>query len=143
MTLEEKKQGLLLHATAYLDKHKILKVLTPTGLVTFIAKYSASPKNHLYPLTIPYLFGEWIYQSDSRKEIYPLIDGSSVDPLHDLKTTFLNLTMASQIAKDLLLTQLPGKCAAITLPLSFAYLQKIAQCKSPEMLICSFRLKLL
>lgn len=143
MDHEEKKPGLLLQTTPYLEKHKILKVLTQSGLVTLIAKYSTSSKNALFPFTIPFLYGEWIYRYNLKKEIYPLIDGSLIDPLNDLKTSFTRLTAASQIAKDLLQTQMPGKCATSALALAVAFLQKISQSQTPEMLLCSFRLKLL
>jgi len=128
---EEKTTGLLLQAIPYLSK-KIIKVLTPEGLLTFITKKKA--------LT-PFLYAEWIYTK--KKEIHPLHDDTLLDDLSLIKQDFARLTAAGRMAQDLLRTQLPGKPAIEALTLTLACFRKLPLFSDPSHLAAIFRLKLL
>lgn len=129
--MEEKTPGLLLQSIPYLDQKKILKIFTPEGLVSLFAKTST--------LT-PFCIAEWVYQK-TEKELYPLKEAALLDPLSALRQSYPIITAAGSIAKDLLRSQLPGKKAPALYQLACLYLKKIPL--APEILVASFRLKLL
>ncbi len=137
--MEEKKtEGLLLQAIPYLGSKKILKVLTiESGIVSLMAKTKS-----LLPFTNPFLIAEWVYKRGN-KEIHSLVDATLRNDLSCLRTDFAILSAAGQIAQDLLRSQYPEKEGGGLYALSIAYLQKLPQFKSPEVLVASFRLKLL
>jgi len=135
---EEKTAGLLLHSIPYLGNKKILKVLTPEGLLSFI-----SGKKNLTALTIPFAWAEWVYSTKNKKEIHPLQDGTILDDLSILKQNYATLSIAGQMAKDLLRTQMPGKPATEALTLTLACFRKLHLFAEPAILLAAFRLKLL
>lgn len=136
--MEEKTTGLLLQAIPYLERQKILKVLTAEhGLLTLIGDRKISSI-----LSSPFVFAEWVYKTSSRP-MYPLKDGTLLDDLRTIKENFSRLAAAGQIASDLLRTQLPGKNAAEPLVLALACLRKLALFAQPTLLNAAFRLKLL
>ena len=125
----EKTQGLLLHSIPYLGSKNILKVFTPHfGLLTLIGK-----ENHS-----PFCIAEWIFKK-SQKEIYSIQESALLDPLLSLRQTFETISIAGKLAQDLLRTQLPNKHGPYDL--ACAYLRKLHL--RPQMLLASFRLKLL
>ena len=129
--MEEKTPGLLLQAIPYLGQKKILKVFTPLGLISLFAKTSQ--------LT-PFCIAEWVYQK-TEKELYPLSDTTLLDPLSELRQSYNLLTAAGTMAKDLLRSQLPNKGSPELYQLACLYFKKLPA--SPDMLVASFRLKLL
>jgi recombinational DNA repair protein (RecF pathway) len=134
----EKITGLLLQSIPYLGQKKILKILTPeNGLLSCFATKRIDPI-----LTTPFLLGEWVYMKNQR-DIHPLIDATLIDDLSALKVNYQHLTTAGQIAQDLLRTQLPGKVAHEPLSLALACLRKLPLFQEPEILLATFRLKLL
>lgn len=126
---EEKTQGLLLQSIPYLGKKKILKVLTPQGLLTLMAKSTS--------LT-PFCIAEWVYRK-TQKEIFSLVDSTLLDPLLHLRESYSLLSTAGSMAQALLRTQLPNKPAPFAL--ACAYLKKLPL--NPPILSASFTLKLL
>lgn len=135
-----KTEGILLQAIPYLGKQRILKVLTPEeGLLTLMLKASFKQAP---ALSSPFCIAEWVYRK-GQKEIYPLVDGSVVDPLLDLRKNYDTLRAAGTIAQDLLHSQLPSKQAHHLYPLVCAYFRKIPTFSQPALLVASFRLKLL
>lgn len=135
---EEKTEGLLLQAIPCLGSQKILKVLTREGgLISLIAK-----KKSLLPMTNPFLIAEWIYKK-GKGEIHHLVDASLSHDFSDLRCDFATIAAAGQIAQDLLRSQYPEKAGSGPYLLTTAYLQKLPHFSSPEILISSFRLKLL
>jgi DNA repair protein RecO len=137
--MEEKKtEGLLLQAIPYLGNQKILKVLTAEdGIVSLMAKTKS-----LLPFTNPFLIAEWVYKKGNR-EIHSLVDATLCNNLSNLRTNFETLSSAGQIAQDLLRSQYPEKIGRGPYALSVAFLQKLPQFAFPEVLVASFRLKLL
>lgn len=135
---EEKTVGLLLQAIPYLGNKKILKVLTPDGLQTFI-----SGNKHLGLITTPFVWAEWVFQVKDKKDLHALIDGSLLDDLEGVKENYQGLITAGQMAKDLLRTQLPGKTAVEVLTLTLACFRKLYLFSHPRVLLAAFRLKLL
>ena len=134
---EEKTIGLLLQSTPYLNNKKILKVLSPDGILSFISGKAISPS-----LTTPFAWAEWLYTKD-KKEIHALKDGTMLDDLANLKEDYDRLSAAGQIAKDLLRTQQPGKPAHEAVTLALACLRKLHLFTAPQVLVATFRLKLL
>ena len=136
--MEEKTTGLLLQAIPYLERQKILKVLTAEhGLLTLVGDRKTSSI-----LSSPFVLAEWVYKTSARS-MYPLKDGTLLDDLRSLKENFSRLTSAGQMASDLLKTQLPGKNAAEPLDLTLACLRKLPLFTQPMVLNATFRLKLL
>jgi recombinational DNA repair protein (RecF pathway) len=128
----EKTEGLLLHAIPYLGRKQILKVFTPhQGLLTFATSLSPAP----------FCFAEWVYRHAEHLEIYSLLDFTLTDPLLALRSDYPTLTAAGQIARDLLHTQFPHKQAPELYALARLYLKKLSL--APDLLVASFRLKLL
>jgi recombinational DNA repair protein (RecF pathway) len=134
---EETTIGLLLQAIPYLSNKKILKVLTPEGIMSFI-----SGKKNLTSLTTPFIWAEWVF-TRSKKEIFPLNDGTMLDDLASLKENYGRLSAAGQIANDLLKTQMPGKDASEPITLALACLRKLSLFSETKVLVAAFRLKLL
>lgn len=135
---EEKTPGLLLQAIPYLGQQKILKIFTPgSGLISMVSK---RVKNTA--LVSPFCLAEWVYKKGNR-DIYPLVDGSLIDGLYDLRKSYESLSAAGLIAQDLLRTQMPGKQSHELFALSCALFQKLPSFKHPEILVALFRLKML
>lgn len=136
--MEETSRGILLSATPYLGQKKILKVFTAEfGLMTLMAKSSKQTQ-----LTAPFCIGEWVYRK-SQREIYPLVDGSLLDPLDTIRSSYDILTGAGAMANDLLRSQLPLKPSLKLYDLLSLYLRKIAESSHPHSIAASFRIKLL
>jgi DNA repair protein RecO len=139
---EVKTQGLLLQTLPYLETHRILKVLTPEGLVSLMAKSAASPKAGWQSLTTPFLMAEWVYEVGHR-DLASLKDGTILEEFPAIKRSFDALSCAGQIAQALLQTQLPGKRAEMPLALGVASLRKMSLFQNPKILLAAFRLRLL
>lgn len=136
--MEEKTTGLLLQTIPYLKGQRILKILTPEqGLVTLLAYQKITAA-----LTTPFVWAEWVYTS-SHRAMVPVKDGTLLDDLRALKENFARLSVAGQIANDLLRTQMPGKAASEPLELALACLRKLPLFEEPRVLGAAFRLKLL
>jgi len=135
--MEEKTEGLLLQAIPYLGHQKILKVFTPeTGLLSFIVK-----QKKLSQLS-PFLVAEWVYRN-GKEDIHLLKDLTLLNDLLDLRESYKILSLAGQMAKDLLRSQFPAKQGKDLYQLTLAYLEKLPTFSQPETLAASFRLKLL
>src|SRR5580700_7758836 len=127
--IEEKSPGLLLQAIPYLGQKKILKVFTPDfGLISLISQRVRNSA-----LVSPFCLVEWVYKKKNG-EIYSLVDGSLIDGLYNLRTSYKALTTAGQIAQDLLRTQMPGKSSVELFALTTAIFQKIDSFDHPEIL---------
>jgi recombinational DNA repair protein (RecF pathway) len=136
--MEEKTTGLLLQTIPYLKGQRILKILTPEqGLVTLLAYQKIPPA-----LATPFVWAEWVYTSSNRP-MHSLKEGTLLDDLRALKENFARLSVAGQIASDLLKTQMPGKSASEPLTLALACLRKLSIFEEPRVLGAAFRLKLL
>jgi DNA repair protein RecO len=134
--MEERSPGLLLQATAYLGKQKILKVLTPgVGLISLLAKTVKDSS-----LTSPFCLAEWVYKK-GQKDLHLLIDASLISGLPDLRKSYQTLCAAGQIAQDLLRTSMPGVYSPELFTLASSIFQKMASFDHPEVLILLFRLK--
>src|SRR3989338_2186460 len=136
--MEEKTEGILLHALPYLGHQKILKVFTPEGgLVSLIAK-----SRSLTPLTAPFLVAEWVYKK-GKEDLHLLKEASLLHSLGALRDSYSALLAAGAIAQDLLRSQFPGKKGTGLYALTLAYLKKLSTSAQPPILVASFRLKLL
>ena len=135
---EEKTVGLLLQSIPYLGNKKILKVLSPDGILSLI-----SGKKSLSRITTPFVWAEWVYQVKDKKELHSLHDGTLLDELAGVKENYEGLMTAGQMANDLLKTQMPGKPAVEALTLTLACLRKLPLFTHPRVLLAAFRLKLL
>ncbi len=135
---EEKTVGLLLQALPYLGNKKILKVLSPEGMLSFM-----SGKKNLTTITTPFAWAEWVYHVKDKKDLHSLQDGTLLDDLAGVKENYEGLITAGQMAKDLLRTQMPGKTAVEALTLTLACFRKLHLFTHPRVLLAAFRLKLL
>ena len=133
--MEEKKiEGLLLQVVPYLGSSKILKLLTPDGLLTLMSKKKESPT--------PFLKAHVVYTSKG-KEVHPLKDFSPEDPFDALKTSFQLVDIAGKIARAALKTQKAGTNSQGIYALTLAYFKKLSSINNPENLLYSFYLKTL
>ena len=135
---EEKNKGLLLQTIPYLGSSRILKVFTrEAGLISLFTK-----TKNLGSLGSPFCIGEWIYKG-GKGDIYTLQDASLIDPLLDLRHSFASISSAGSMAQDILRSQLPEQASPPLYDLLGGYFKKLAQFSQPEILVISFRLKLL
>lgn len=135
--MEEKTEGLLLQAIPYLGHQKILKVFTPeAGLLSFIVK-----QKKLSQLS-PFLVAEWVYRN-GKEDLHLLKDLTLLNDLLHLRESYEILSLAGQMAKDLLRSQWPAKQGKDLYHLTLAYLEKLSTFSQPGTLAASFRLKLL
>lgn len=135
---EEKTEGILLQTIPYLGQKKILKILSQNdGLLSLFVQN----RSHL-PFTNPFLIAEWVYSRKS-SAIHSLKDVSLLQDLSDLRIHYETLNHAGQIAQDILRTQLSEKKGHGPYALVTAYLSKLPHVANPEVLVASFRLKLL
>lgn len=135
---ETKSEGLLLQTIPYLGTGRILKIFTrESGLISLFTK-----KKNLGSLGSPFCIGEWIYKKGST-DLHPLKDASLIHPLLELRTSFHLLSTAGSIAQDILKSQLPITSPHHLYELLISYFKKLPQFKHPEILLISFRLKLL
>ncbi len=137
--MEKKKtEGILLSASTYLERQKILKVFTSQeGLITLFAK-----KTSFASLYSPFLIGEWVYEQKTT-DLYLLKDASLIQDLSDLRQNYAALLSAGKIAQNLLKSQLNGKPSPLLYALTAKYFEKLQTFPKPENLAASFDLKLL
>ena len=133
----EKQEGILLQAIPYLEIHRILKVFTPDGLISLMAKHvKATAAAH----TVPFCRAEWVYRK-TQTEIQSIKDATLIDPLSALRKNSETLFAAGSIASDLLRSQFPHRPSQELYNLLLAYLQNLP--RNPVAIAQSFRLKLL
>lgn len=135
--MEEKIHGILLSAIPYLGNARILKVFTAgCGLVSLIAKGK-------WPgCTTPFCEAEWVFRR-GKEEIHRLKDVTLLESFSELKSDFSVLSAAGTIAGELLRSQFPSKKGDGLYSLVFSYFKKLPSFQRPEILVASFRLKLL
>ncbi len=138
--MEKKKtEGILLSASTYLGKQKILKIFTLNhGLISLFAK-----KTTLAQLYSPFLIGEWIYEQKITTDLHRLQDASLINDLSDLRQNYKVLIYAGKMAQNLLQSQLPEKESPLLYTLTVKYFEKLSTFAKPENLAASFVLKIL
>lgn len=133
----ERQPAILIQSTPYLDHGHILKAFSQNrGLLSFLSKKKSL--SYLAPFSI----AECVYKV-GKTDLHLLLDGSLIDSLLNLRSSYAILSAAGSIANDLLRSQLPGKSSPDLFALVQSYLKQLPQFPEPRILTASFRLKLL
>ncbi len=143
MPIEETHEGLVLRSLDYKDRQKIITLFTPNrGVISLIVKGITRKKNHLLTLTSPFTRAEYHFFI-GRTDLYTFRDGTPLKTHQHLRSNLSHIASATDIAKALLASQLPGKPAPALYALTLAYLEHLSSFTDPTPLTTSYLLKLL
>ena len=81
---EEKTEGIVLRSQDYKERHRIITLFTPLGLISLIVKGISRKNSHLLTLTTPFSHGEYIYRQ-GRSDLFRFHDGAVLDDHFDLR----------------------------------------------------------
>lgn len=139
---EEKTEGIVLKAMDYKERHRIITLFTPQGLMSLIVRGISRKNARLLSLTTPFCLGEYLYRKGS-SELMGFRDGSIIDDHLGLRQELKSLQVAGALANAILTSQMPGKSAPSLYALYKSYHKQIPHFSDPHILLASFYLKLL
>ena len=142
---EEKTDGIVLRSQDYKERHRIITLFTPEGLMSLIVRGISRKNARLLSLTTPFCHGEYHYIK-GRSELMFFRDGSVIDDHLHLRQSLKALQTAGSLAHAILSSQMAGKPAPALFALYKSYHGQVAQFNlenDPEILLSSFYLKLL
>ncbi len=136
--MEEKTEGIILQTVPYLSKGAIVKIFSPSGLISFFVKHiSTKKRSYLMPLSQI----EIVYRK--KEGLYLALDLSLVNHNLELRHSFECMDAAGKMVKALITSQMQEKSAPDLYLLLDVYLKKLPSFQSPGTLLDSFLLKLL
>ena len=139
----EQTNAITLQSIAYKDRQKITTLFTEEkGLITVIVKNLSSKKPHLLTFTTPLCLSNIIYKK-SKSDIYLYHDSHIIEEHLFLRKKLENITVAFDMVKAVLKSQLPHKQNPHLFLLFVKYLKKIDENYCLNTLYSSFILKLL
>lgn len=139
---EEKTEGIVLRSQDYKERHRIITLFSPLGLISLIVKSISRKNAHLLTLTTPFSHGEYIYLQ-GRSDLLRFHDGTVLDDHLDLRQHLKLLQTAGALANAILTSQMIGKPAPALFALYKSYHKQICCFDDPAPLLASFYLKLL
>jgi DNA repair protein RecO (recombination protein O) len=139
---EEKTEGIVLRSQNYKERHRIITLFSPQGLISLIVKSISRKNARLFTLTTPFNHGEYIYRQ-GRSDLFLFYDGSVLDDHLDLRQNLRSLQTAGALANAILTSQMFGKPAPALFALYKSYHKQIRSFDDPAPLLASFYLKLL
>ena len=107
---EEKTEGIVLRSQDYKERHRIVTLFTPQGLISLIVRNISRKNTRLLSLTTPFSHGEYLYQR-GRSELLSFRDGTLLDGHLDLRHTLKALQTAGSLAHAILSSQMASKPA--------------------------------
>jgi DNA repair protein RecO (recombination protein O) len=138
----EKTEGIVLRSQDYKERHRIVTLFTPQGLISLIVRGISRKNARLLTLTTPFCQGEYHYASGA-SELRVFKDGSVINDHYGLRKDLKTLQAAGSIASAILTSQMPGKPSPALFVLLKSYQAQVPLFTDPEVLLASFYLKLL
>ena len=139
---EEKTEGIVLRSQDYNERHRIITLFSPLGLISLIVKNISRKNARLLILTTPFSHGEYLY-SQGRSDLFKYHDGSLLDDHLGLRQNLKSLQAAGALANAILTSQMAGKPAPALFTLYKSYHKQVCSFDDPAPLVASFTLKLL
>jgi DNA repair protein RecO (recombination protein O) len=139
---EEKTEGIVLRSQDYQERHRIITLFSPQGLISLIVKGISHKNARLLTLTTPFSYGEYIYRQ-GRSDLFHFYDGTVLDDHFDLRQNLRSLQTAGALANAILSSQMTGKPAPALFVLYKSYHKQICSFDDSSPLLASFYLKLL
>jgi DNA repair protein RecO (recombination protein O) len=139
---EEKIEGIVLRSQDYKERHRIITLFSPHGLISLIVKGISRKNARLLALTTPFSHGEYVCRQ-GRSELWNFLDGSLLNDHLTLRQSLKSLQAAGALANAILVSQMAGKPAPALFALYKSYHRQVPQFDDPEPLLASFYLKLL
>lgn len=139
---EEKTEGIVLRSQDYKERHRIITLFSPQGLISLIVKGISRKNARLLTLTTPFNHGEYIF-CQGRSDLFRFHDGTILNDHLDLRQNLRSLQAAGALANAILTSQMIGKPAPALFALYKSYHKQIRGFDDPAPLLASFYLKLL
>ena len=139
---EEKTEGIVLRAQDFKERHRIITLFTPQGLISLIVKNISRKNTRLLSLTTPFCHGEYHFRRNN-SELLRFHDGSLIDEHLNLRQSYSTLQAAGALAHAVLTSQMPGKPSPALFVLYKSYHKQVPCFSDPAALLSSFYLKLL
>ncbi len=136
-------EGIVLKAFNLGDYDRVMTVFSKNdGLMKLVVKKGSHPKWAQPALTMPLTCVEYYY-APAKHEIFRFHEGHVLNNYLPLRQKLEYLEAASHLVQGLLSTQFLGKPAPLLYQLFAFYLNKIPTASNPQILVNSFRLKLM
>jgi DNA repair protein RecO (recombination protein O) len=139
---EEKIEGIVVRAQDYKERHRIITLFSPQGMLSLIVKGISRKNARLLTLTTVFSYGEYIYRT-GRSELFLFLDGTVLSTHLALRQNLQFLQTAGALANAILASQMAGKPAPALFTLYKSYHAQVPSFKNPAPLLASFYLKLL
>jgi DNA repair protein RecO len=139
---EERTEAIVLRSQDFKERHRIITLFSPQGLISLIVKNISKKNTRLLTLTTPFCYGEYLYRIGA-SELFTFQDGTILNPHLELRQSLTSLETAGNLAHAILSSQFPGKPALPLFLLYRSYHQQTASFNSPATLLASFYLKIL
>lgn len=139
---EEQTEGIVLRSQDFKERHRLITLFTPHGLINLIVKGISRKNAHLLSLTTPFCHGEYHYFR-SHSELLQFRDGTVLDDHFNLRQNFNALQTAGTLAYAILTSQMPGKPSPFLFALYKSYHKQTLRFDASFSFLASFYLKLL
>ncbi len=139
---EEKTEGIVLRSQDYKERHRIITLFTPQGLVSLIVRGISRKNTRLLSLTTPFCQGEYLYRRGT-SDLFSFRDGTVLNDHFGLRQSLKSLQIAGSLANAILSSQMPGKPSPALFVLYKSYHSQVPHFHDPAVLLASFYLKLL
>lgn len=140
---ERQAEGIVLRTINYGEYDRILSVFTKEqGILSLFVKGGNRSKKGALALCSPLAHAEFIYRP-GRKDMDYFVEGRLLTSPQQLRTDYNCLEAACSLAQALSKSQFPHKAAPQLFSLFLYYLQRLPGVSDPQVIVDSFRLKLL
>ncbi len=141
--MEEKTvEGIVMRSQDYKERHRIITLFTPEGLMGLIVRGISRKNARLLLLTTPFCHGQY-HLIRGQTELLSFRDGTVLNDHLPLRQSLKAIQTAGSFASAILASQMPGKSAPALFALYKSYLGQVPHFSDPEVLLASFYLKLL
>ena len=122
---EEKTEGIVLRSQDYKERHRIITLFSPHGLISLIVKSISRKNARLLSLTTPFCHGEYIYRQGSPSSSVSMTAPSSMTTLLCAKAS-IPCKPPAALANAILTSQMPGKPAPALFALYKSYHKQVS-----------------
>ncbi len=141
-TLMDKTEGIVLRSQDYKERHRLITLFTPQGLISLIVKSISRKNTRLLSLTTPFCHGEYHFRR-GQSELLRFLDGTILDDHFHLRQSLASLQTAGALANAILTSQMASKPAPALFALYRSFHNQVPHFSDPTILLASFQLKLL